>query len=429
MRGRQQHSALRRLALLSPVVALIGGAGFASAAGAPARATPAAKIQHVLVLMQENRSFDDYLGRLHSEGQPRTAAEPPGASNPDPLNPTAPPIRAFHQTRYCEVADLNHEWTGVHQEIDGGKMDGFTAANEDPNDPTGSRAMGYYDSGDLPFYYRLYSTFAIGDRYFASVPGPTYPNREYLLAGTSFGHIRNDLPSNGLPGLTIFEELDNAGITWRDYFQDLPSAMLFAYPRTHAAGHLFPISQYYADAAAGALPQVSFIDPGFVGTKNTETDEHPPSNPQSGQLFVSTVVNSLFKSPEWSSSALFLTYDEHGGFYDNVAPPAAVPPDNIAPMLGPGDVKAGFNLYGVRVPAAVISPYSRPQFVSHSVHDHTSVLRFIELRFGLPAMTHRDAAANPMLEFFNFGQAAFATPPVLPSASVDAAHAVACGAT
>ena len=384
------------------------------------------KIQHVIVLMQENRSNDNYFSRL-PEGGEDVQQEQDVYSNPNPVNPAGPPIRSFHQTSYCEEADLNHSWTGVHNEIDHGQMDGFTAANADSTDTTGSRAMGYYDASDLPFYYGLYSTFARGDRYFASVPGPTYPNREYLMAATSFGHIMNDLPSNGLPGLSIFEELDNAGITWRSYSQGLPSPILFAYVRTHAAGHIFPISQYYADAASGMLPQVSFVDPAFLGTKNTESDEHPPSNIQTGQFFVSTVVNSLFKSPNWSSSALFLTYDEHGGYFDHVAPPAAVAPDNIAPMLGPGDVAAKFDMYGVRVPAVVVSPFSRPHHVSDEVYDHTSITRFIELRFGLPAMTRRDAAANPMSDFFDFDHPSFATPPTLPTATIDPAHAAACG--
>jgi phospholipase C len=428
--GRSAVRAVGRVAVLVlATTAAVGGAGVAAADEGHHQGPPARQIQHVLILMQENRSFDDYFGQLHFEGQLRTAPEPPGASNPNPVNPSGPPITAFHQTSYCEVADLNHSWTGVHQEINGGRMNGFTAANVDPADPTGSRAMGYYNSADLPFYYGLYSTFAIGDRYFASVPGPTYPNREYLFAGTSFGHIQNDLPSNGLPGRSVFNELDAAHVSWKIYFQDIPSGFLFEYVRTHAAGHVVPISQYYVDAAAGNLPQVSFVDAKFIGTKNTESDEHPPANIQAGQQFVSTVVNALFASPEWSSSALFLTYDEHGGYYDQVAPPAAIPPDDIAPMLGPGDVAAGFDMYGVRVPVVVVSPFARPHAVSHVVHDHTSILRFVEERFGLPALTRRDAASDPMLEFFNFKEPAFMKPPSLPAAAIDPAKAAACGAT
>ena len=270
------------------------------------------------------------------------------------------------------------------------------------------------------------TAFAIGDRYFASVPGPTFPNREYLLAGTSFGHIRNDLPAGGLSGRSVFNQLDEAGVSWKIYFSDVPAGFLFAYVRTHAAGHVVPISQYFADAAAGRLPQVAFLDPMFGGNKNTETDEHPPANIQIGQQLVARVVNALFKSPNWPWSALFLTYYEHGGYFDHMAPPSAVAPDDIAPMLGPGDTVAGFDRYGVRVPSVVVSPFARPHFVSHDVFDHTSILRFVEKRFGLPALTRRDAAADPMFDLFDLKKPALLHPPTLQPAVVNPAQFAAC---
>jgi len=131
-------------------------------------------------------------------------------------------------------------------------------------------------------------------------------------------------------------------------------------------------------------------------------------------------------SSSWSTSAFFLTYDEHGGYYDHVVPPAAVAPDNIAPKLQPGDVAGGFDQYGVRVPVAVVSPYSKPHHVSHVVDDHTSILKFIEYRYGLSSLTKRDAAADPMLDHFDFGTAALATPPTLPAAVIDPAGLAAC---
>jgi phospholipase C len=411
------------VALIVPVLAV--------SPAVPVRAaSDLSQINHVVVLMQENRSDDSYFGRLHFEGQPKSQPEPPGASNPDPTNPDGPPIKAFHQTHYCSVSDLNHSWNGVHQEIDGGAMDGFTSANVDPKDPNGSRAMGFYDQTDLPFYYTLYKTFATADRYFASVPGPTFPNRFYLLAGTSFGHIQNDFPTTatGFDQRTIFNELDEAGVSWKIYSASYPIAFaeLFGYVRIHHFANIRPISDYYADAAAGTLPQVTFIDPLFGGPTNVENDEHPDANVQVGERFVASVIQALLSSPNWSSSAMFLTYDEHGGFYDNVAPPAAVAPDDIAPVLGPGDVQAGFDMYGVRVPAVVVSPFSRPHSVSHVFNDHTSILRFIETRFSLPALTRRDAAANPMLEFFDFSHPAFATPPSLPAAPLNPTEVAYC---
>ncbi|MDQ6946790.1 MAG: alkaline phosphatase family protein [Actinomycetota bacterium] len=415
------------------VVVLIAGSVVAcGCARGPARLRPpepaAIPIDHVVVLMQENRSFDSYLGQLHASGQPQAEPEPATAANPDPTNPAGPAMRAFHQDRYCEVADLEHSWTGAHREWNGGAMDGFTAANVTPADPTGSRAMGYYSQADLPYYYGLYSTFAMADRYFSSVLGPTFPNRFFLLAGTSFGHIRNDLPPlGGFTQRSVFNLLDEASVSWRYYYSDfLPFAEEFSYVRAHAAGHLVPISQYYADAAAGQLPQVSFVDPLLAGSAAIANDEHPPSNVQVGEAFAAGVIDSLFRSPQWPSSALFLAYDEDGGFYDHVPPPVAPVPDAIAPMLRSGDIDSAFDRYGLRVPAVVVSPYARAHFVSHTVYDHTSILRFIETRFGLPSLSQRDAHADPMLGMFDFTRMTFAAPPPLPPTPVDPAPQPGC---
>ena len=233
-------------------------------------------------------------------------AEPANASNPNPLNPSAPPIAAFHQTNACEVSDLNHSVSGSHAEFDNGRMDGFTKANEDASyDPTGSRTMGYHTQAEIPYYYALADKFATGDRYFASELGPTFPNRFFLLAATPFGHTTNDFPVddplNAFSQKTIFEELDAAHISWRVYFAEVPFAAIFGYVRQHAVGHLFPIAQYFIDAATGTLPQVSFVDPVFLGTNNTETDEHPTTNIQLGEKFSSTVINALMTGASWPS--------------------------------------------------------------------------------------------------------------------------------
>lgn len=396
----------------------IAGSGGAVAEGRPAR-----EIKHIVVLMQENRSADHYLGQLSVEGQPDYEPEPT-TGNPDPLNP-GNTIVPFHQTALCDSSDLNHSWNGSHQEWNNGAMDGFTAANDinsansDPADPSGARTMGYYNRDQLPFYNALYKKFATGDRYFSSVLSQTFPNRFFLLAGTSFGHIANDLPPpDGFTQPSIFNLLDDANISWKVYFSQIPFAYEFSYVRNHAPGNVVPIEQYYADAKAGTLPKVSFVDPIFAGAPNVENDEHPPANVQVGQKFVWRVVHKLEKSPNWPTSALFLTYDEHGGYYDHVPPPPAVVPDAIPPMLQPGDTPGAFDRYGFRVPTVVVSPFARHHFVSHVVHDHTSILRFIEERFGLPALTARDAAADPMLEFFDFTNPPFLTAPAFPKPTV-----------
>ncbi len=391
-------------------------------------------VDHIVVLMQENRSADTYLGQLNAFGQPAYPAEPT-TGNPDPLNPMGPAIVPFHKTTYCETSDLNHSWNGTHQEWNNGAMDGFTAANAtgsanpDPADPSGARSMGYYNQTDLPFYYGLYNTFATNDHYFSSVLTQTFPNRSYLYAGTSFGHIANDF--SGSTQKTVFELLDQGSATWKIYADQYPlsyGSLLFKYVNDRAAQHVFPMSQYYSDAAAGTLPNVTFVDSKLVDRPRVETDEHPVSNVQVGQKFVADVTNALIASPNWSSSAMFLTYDEHGGFYDHVAPPPAPVPDNIPPNLQPGDTPGAFDRYGIRVPVVVISPFAKSHYVSHVIDDHTSILRFIELRFGLPALTNRDVNADPMLDMFDFSTPHFASPPVLPTAVVDPGQLAACPA-
>jgi phospholipase C len=262
------------------------------------------------------------------------------------------------------------------------------------------------------------------------VQAQTDPNRLYLLAGTSFGYLRTGVASQ-LSQPSVFNLLDNAGITWRIYTSSPTGgsygAHYFKYVMDRQAVRVFPLSQYFADLTAGTLPNVSFIDPDSSNDNNLAEDEHPPANIQIGQKFVADNINALMSSPAWATSAFFLTWDEHGGFYDHVPPPAAPIPDTFAPRYAPGDPHALFDHYGVRVPIAVVSPYSNPHSVSHVVNDHTSILRFIETRYALPSLTNRDVAANPMLEFFDFNTATFATPPSLPAAVIDPGQFAACG--
>ena len=205
----------------------------------------------------------------------------------------------------CEVVDLDHSWTATHRAFDNGRMDGFTTVNVDPADPTGSRSMGHYNSGELPFYYALANAFAIGDRYFSSVLGPTFPNRFYLTTGTSFGHIRNDIATFNQK--TIFQLLDEANppVTWKIYAASVSEVILFSYVQQHAS-HIRPISEYMTDAANGTLPQVAFVEPNSLGSVNVENDEHPPANVQVGEKFTHDIIEALLHSPDWSASAFFL---------------------------------------------------------------------------------------------------------------------------
>jgi phospholipase C len=355
--------------------------------------------------MQENRSFDHYYGHLPGHGQDDVDVASASASNPAPDGGTRP---WHHEAAYC-VEDTDHGWSASHQQWNDGANDGFAASNASTADPSGHRAMGYYDQTDIPFYYDLISTFATSDRYFCSLLGPTYPNRMYLAAGTSFGIVTtsiNTLAPAGVP--QVYRALDEKGVTWKVYSKTLPSVYLFpdygAAPEQ--AYHLASAAQFAVDAASGDLPQVAFIDAGFNEAAAVETDEHPPADLQLGQHFVWEQVQAVLGGPLWSTSVLFITYDEHGGLYDHVSPPAACRPDDTPPRQGP-EIGA-FDRLGFRVPAIVVSPYARRHFVSHQVHSHTSILRFIEAKFGLSALTRRDANADAMLDLFDF-----ASPPQL----------------
>jgi phospholipase C len=385
------------------------GASTTQTIGCPSEAIP---IEHVVIIMQENRSFDQYFGHLPGHGQDDVDVVAV-ASNPDP---SGTPIPWHHETEYC-VADTDHGWSASHTQWNHGRNDGFAITNADTGDPTGQRAMGFYEQEDLPFYYDLASTFAISDRYFCSILGPTYPNRYYLAAGTSFGIVTTDtrnLAPSGVPN--IYEALNEKGVSWKSYATSTSSAFLFFDFALHQTAHFAPASQFAEDAANGDLPQVSFVEAGFSESAFVETDEHPPADIQLGQHFVWQQVTALTSSPLWSSSVLFITYDEHGGLYDHVSPPAACEPDETPPQLEPE--LGPFNRLGFRVPLIVVSPWVRRHFVSHQIHSHTSILRFLETKFDLPAFTRRDANSDALLDLFDFDSPprlavpAFAEPPV-----------------
>ena len=388
-------------------------------------------IDHILVMMMENRSFDHYFQKLPEYGQPDVEVAPAEYTNPDADgNPVAP----FHDTQYCFV-DTNHEWTGSHEQVNGGAMDGFFKTNdgwhEVPVHGTldmigGRRALGYYDPTDLPFYYWLANEFSIADHYHCSVQGPTFVNRMYLYAATSFGLTTNSIPE---ADKTLFEYLEQRQVDWKVYASGTPGfGIFFAQYVQYREAHLFPMEQYFADAAAGTLPQVAFLDPHIGAEAYDQDDEHPPATPFVGEHLVATIVDALTKSPSWDRSALFLTYDEHGGLYDHVAPPPACPPDDHAPELQPGDTQAAFDALGIRVPMMVVSPFAKKHFVGHKTYDHTSIVRFIEARHVMPALTARDANAEAPWEMFDFDSPPHLAPPAISIPEVDQAKLDACKA-
>ncbi len=369
-------------------------------------------IDHFVLIMMENRSFDHYFGKMDGvDGIPDDFTNPDGEGEP---------VAPYHETRYC-IEDVAHSWNATHAQYNDGLNDGFVITNE----PNGERALGYYTGDDLPFYYDLYKRFAMSDRHFCSLLGPTWPNRMFYMAGTSFGLTRNvpSMPANHYDDRPhhIFHALEDAGVEWRLYYSDLPTPLgLFPSiaPRLNLSR---TIDRFLRDLEDGDLAPVTYIDPSYTAGVE-QTDEHPPANPQFGQAFVKMIVEAVMQSEFWPRTAIIITYDEHGGFFDHVPPPPACPPDDIEPE----DTPYRFDRLGFRVPLVVVSPYAKAGYVSHEVTDHTSIIRLVAARFGLPALTKRDANAWPLLDMFDFENPPHLEPPTLVDAMIDEERQVLC---
>ena len=414
---------------------------------------------------------------------PATGAAPllgPAPTNPG-CNPNQPPpadcaydtsnpIASYHLVTQC-IENPSPAWNEGHIDWDyydptgqsAATLSGFVysaahdARNNDPPfyDTDGLRAMGYYDGTDLNYYYWMASNFGTSDRFFNPTMTRTHPNREYLVAGTSGGYVypegtdAND--SSQLTQTTIFQELQSAGISWKIYVDPTNSGCSgppyqascliqlsyinnFTFANTIVSeypNNIAPVSQYFTDLQSGTLPQVAQFEPatdaGF--DEHPTTDDTSPSDIQLGAQYVESLVNGLMQSPYWKDSAFILTFDENGGLYDHVSPQPAVSPDGIKPVdLLPGDIcttttgpTCDFVYTGYRVPLIVISPYAKKNYVDHTVADTTAILKLIETRFNLPALTKRDAAQPDMTEFFNFTSPPWMTPPTPPAQTTSGA--------
>ncbi len=396
----------------------------------PAGTDTMPEIEHILVLMQENHSYDNYLGMLgrgagqtpRGDGFTIGANGLPTAANPYPNGSIQ---HAFHMPTDCQVSGGGwNGWTTTHTAWAGGAMDGFVAAPPFGDAYPGATAMGYWTETDLPFYYSLASTFPLADRWFSSVLGPTYPNRRYLIGATSLGLTSDDLSqlSTQPPNGTIFDELDHYGIPWRDYYHNQPTTGIYLADPASTSPDNVSFESFFTDCAAGTLPGFAIIDPNF----NNASEENP-SDIARGEAWSSSAINAVMSSPAWSKTLLVWTYDEGGGYYDHVPPPAAIPPDAVAPVVPPGhSLYNGFAQSGIRVPAVVISPFAKPDFVSSVVHDHTSILSMVERKWNLPALTYRDANANDLMDFIDRSRPSFAEPPLL---AAPASFPQACSAT
>jgi len=455
--------------------------------------TGISSVNHIIFLAQENRSLDNYFGAMREywaqngypdqsfDGLPQfnpTSGAPP-LKGPAPAlpgcNPADPPpadctwdpntlVTSFHFTTVCNE-NTSPSWNEAHVDWNFGdqvgryppaKNNGFVkTAGHDARtnypkpffDVNGHRAMGYWDGKDLNYYYFMASKFTTSDRWFNPEMSRTNPNREYLIAGTSHGYAYpNGSDANDtalLKGPTIFEELQNAGISWKIYVNPQGTSCTSPYTATCLMKYSYlqnftfaktvistypqkiaPISQYFTDLTNGTLPAVALIEP----ASNAGLDEHGSdtdkvgTNVQKGAKYVSSLINALMTSSSWKSSAFILTFDEAGGMYDHVSPQHAVSPDGIKPVdLHPGDVctkitgpTCDFVYTGYRVPFIVVSPYAKKNYVSHTIADNTAILKFIETRFHLAALTKRDAAQTDMTEFFEWATPPWVTPPTPP---------------
>jgi phospholipase C len=357
---------------LAGAASLVGPLLARSSARAATAAAGSLPIRHVIVDCQENRSFDHYYGFAPFAG---TFGVPAGYSQPDGQGGFVTP---YHFTS-LSTPDIGHGWTAMHSEYHGGAMDGFYTTD-------GINCLGYYTQQDLPFYYSLFSDFTLCANYFCPVMGPTYPNRFYLVAGTSGG-----ITTNGIWGFGVFDYpiildlLEAAGVSWKIYntsWDPVPpgdSDNVFVFWRRWANDVRTRATRadYLADLDHGKLPQVSFVIPSFLRGQ----DEHPPADVSVGMGIQQELVAALQNSSAWSSSAYIITYDESGGYFDHVAPPQ-------------------LDAYGLgfRVPTWVISPFAKKSHLESTLYEHSSILKFIEAVFGLPTLAsvnHQFDSATP----------------------------------
>ncbi|WP_158926455.1 alkaline phosphatase family protein [Acidisphaera sp. S103] len=354
-------------------------------------------ITRVVVLMMENHSFDRVLGwmKQHDPGIEGVDPDRPGI-NPD--YPVTTDTVFQEQTRSRNIAnDPGHDLHNVLRQIANGNQ-GFVSdfAQTYPQAGPDERKeiMGWYPYGYLPALHFLAYNFVVCDHWYSSLPGPTWPNRFFVHSGTSLGHV--DMPEGVFnPAIhvydqeTLYDELDAAGTDWRIYHGDFPQSLLMVH-QLDKLDHYRTFDHWAADVQAGDLPAYVFIEPAYFGTE--ENDQHPPQDIMRGDLLVAAVFNALQANQAvFEQTLLVVLYDEHGGFYDHVTPPATIPPD--------GNTKTyAFNQLGVRVPAILVSPWLAPGFIS-TAFDHTSVLRLAsQLWPAVQPLGARTAQANSPLD-------------------------------
>jgi len=384
---------MKRRDALKTIGALAGAAGAAKVlpgCGTDGGSSLPPGIHHVVVVMLENRSYDHVLGARKMMGLPGDGLTA-SMSNMTAAGATVPVFQASFDD-LC-VPDPPHGWSAAHDQFAAGANTGFITEMEASHGAGSTQVMQYLTRDLVPVSWALADGFASCDRYFCSVMGPTWPNRMYWHSGSSNGIMSNDFPSGGFTWPSIHHRLDEAGVDWKYYYMDIP--VLAIVDTLDTAGRIFLLEDFYRDAMTGNLAPVTYVDPGFG-----YNDDHPPHHPIYGQQFISSIYNALAAGPLWEHCLLVVTYDEHGGYYDHVAPPTTV--DDFA--------STGFGQMGFRVPTFVAGPYVKQGYVSSVTMDHCSVLRDIQNRFGLADLNQRVTAAADLSDVLDLDALAAGTP-------------------
>jgi phospholipase C len=356
-------------------------------------------IDTFVVLMMENRSFDHYLGWL-----PNADGRQAGLNFTDKNGQQFATRRMGTDFQGCAHPDPDHSWGGGRAQLDGGKCDGFLRSGA-----SDVFAISYYGEDDLGFTPAAAKEFTVFDRFFCSLMDSTYPNREYMHAAQSYGVRGNALPiaSGGFPDTTIWAALDRAGVSNRYFFTDVPIQALWGVPGVLRSGQ---VEEYYLRCETGTLPSVSFVDPAFLNEGGgTSGDEHPHGDVRVGQAFQSDVVTAFMESKHWERGALFMVYDEWGGFFDHVPPP------RVPDIRSSADPANDYGQMGFRIPVVVVSPWVKRKHVEHSIYGFESILKMIEYRFALKPLTRRDQFARNIARSFDFDSKPQTDRPSLPS--------------
>ena len=391
--GINRRDFLRNVAGAASAAALTGNIHSAEAQSLPAPS--ASQIDHIVVVMMENRSFDHFLGWL------------PGANGRQAGLTYLDSQGGAHQTARlttyvgCSHPDPDHSYAGGRSEYDNGKMDGWlrTTTND-------SFSIGYYIEEDLPFFSALARNFTTLDNYFASILSSTFPNRVFQHAAQT-DRLSNTIDFSTLP--TIWDNLAAAGVSHKYYFSNVPFLALWG-DKYLGISALF--ADFLLDAALGNLPAVSFLDPRFTILDDGEgNDDHPHADVRAGEAFLGEVYRAITSGPGWKNTVLIVNRDEWGGFYDTVTPPRIIAPNDVDT-----DLVDGKALLGCRVPVVVVSPFTRGKTatprIDSTLYDHTSVLKLIEWRYNLPPLTSRDASdqIGNLAQALNFSTPDYSVP-------------------